>query len=161
MLATLVSIVGCSESPIALPRQSTPAALQSQRLAAAKAAIAPCVADVEACELAVLRGTSIEELSYLAARARASTLAFANTPDSRLLPQAASAIRRASRNYSDSCDAWRADVQAEQDALHRGLRIGPGAALLGPMRAERHYLLWVDGAVNLGRARMALKDGPP
>ena len=160
-LILVVFVGGCNESPIVLPHQKSAVALQSQRLAAAKSALASSMADVEACELAVLRGTSIDELSYLSARARASTSAFAKTADSRLLPQSTNAVRRASRCYSDSCDAWRADVQAEQDALHRGLRIGPGAVLLGPMRTERHHQLWVDGAVNLGKARMALKDGPP
>lgn len=152
---------GCTDAPIALPSQSSQAVQQAQRLAAAKNALAPAMADVEACELAVLRGTSVDELSHLAARARASTSAFAATEDSKLIPNSTQAVLLATRYYSDSCGTWRAELKAEQDAMHRGPLTHARAALLGPIRTERHYMMWVEGALSLGKARMALKDGPP
>lgn len=160
-LALSVLTGGCTDASIVLPSQSSPAVQQAQRLAAAKNALAPAMADVEACELAVLRGTSVDELSHLAGRARASTSAFAATANSKLIPNSTQAVLLAARYYSDSCGAWRAEIRAEQAAMHRGSPAGARAALLGPMRTERHYLMWVEGALSLGRARMALKDGPP
>lgn len=160
-LALSALIGGCTDAPIALPSQSSPAVQQAQRLAAAKNALAPAMADVEACELAVLRGTSVDELSHLAARARASTSAFAATENSKLIPNSTQAVLLASRYYSDSCGAWRAQIKADQAAMFRGMRSNGAVALLGPMRTERHYILWVEAALNLGKARTALKDGPP
>jgi hypothetical protein len=162
LFLTVLLMAGCSESTIVLPHQSSPAVQNAQRLAAAKNAFAPAMADVEACELAVLRGTSIEELSYLAARADASTAAFAASENARLLPQSTKALARAARYYTDSCIAWRKEVKAEQDAMHKGFATDAArAALLWPMRTQSHYMMWVNGALTLGRVRTLLKDGPP
>lgn len=160
-LALVVLVSGCSGGPVVVPYRSSPSALQTQQLAAAKNAIAPALADVEACELAVLRGTSIDELSYLAARARSSTSTFARTENSKLVPQSTKAVVLAARYYSDSCAAWRAEDEAAQDALHTGLSTGSGATRPGTMRTDRHYILWVEAARSLGGTRVALKDGPP
>jgi hypothetical protein len=160
-LAIIVLVSGCSEGRVALPYRSPQSIAQTRRIAAAKNAIAPAMADVEACELAVLRGTSIDELSYLAKRARSSTSAFARTQNSKLVPRSTRAIVLAARYYSDSCAAWRAEDNAAQDALHMGLNTGSWAARPGTTTTDRHYLLWVEAARCLGGTRMALKDGPP
>jgi hypothetical protein len=160
-LALVALMGGCSPARIVLPYRSPQSIVQTRRLVAAKNALAPAMADVEACEIAVLRGTSIDELSYLAKRARSSTSAFARTQNSKLVPESTKAVVLAARYYSDSCAAWRAEDNAAQDALHMGLNTGNASTRRATTRTDRHHILWVEAARSLGRTRMALKDGPP
>jgi hypothetical protein len=151
----LVSLTaGCSsgspsQQPVQKAQQQQPD-LRAQRLTQAKAAAASVLADVEVCEAAVLAGPSLDDLSTKAAHARYSTQVFARTENGRLLPKVSAAMALAAQEYFDSCTLWRADQVGEQAA-----HLSKADASEMP---HRHDDLWAKAGIDLGAARLALRD---
>lgn len=160
-LVTAVALTsGCTKGAVSLPYKSTRSSAQAQGLADAQIAVAPVFADVEACEQAVLRGASLPELTALSTKARDSALAFSRSAHSKYLPQTSNALLVAATYYARSCIVWRAEIKAGEEAWRSSWGRG-GTRVVDHMHTERFYVLWVEAALNLGKARTTLKDGPP
>lgn len=160
-LTVIAPLGGCT-----LPGQAKltdDAAAKAQRLKTAKAAAVSVLADVEACEAAVMAGPSLSDLTAKAARARHSTDAFSRSDSGRLLPRFASAISLAARDYQDCCVVWRVDEEAARAQWRRVLSTPwPVAGVSTELRDYRHPMryrtIWVKAGIDLGAARLALRE---
>lgn len=155
---------GCSGEnsvvPVLAPKQkpTQPSAADLQQLKDAKAAAAAVLADVEVCEAEVLSGPQLDDLAAKSALAHASVEAFSRTKNAKLIPAATAAIALADKRYADCCKAWRADDRAA-NALWNGRGPGTGKKSLDDCRhPERYEPLWRDAALDLGAARVALRE---
>jgi hypothetical protein len=168
VLASAALVGGCS-SPKPVQQKSVPdtgpSPADMQRLGAAKAAAATALADVEACESAVMAGASLDELTRKATRARDSVGAFARSENGRLLPKVTAAMTLAEQDYYNSCVVWRRDEEAAAAKAKKArASVKPGsssAQLLTAAQYKHPNLyedLWVQGGLDLGKARTALQD---
>jgi hypothetical protein len=128
------------------------------QLQAARTAVAPVFAQLDACEASVRSGGSLEELATLSRRARYSAVLFSQGPYSKVLPNVTSALLNSSADYGNACAVWRAQDNGTRVYWLDGTTSQPNLDKI--RRYNRYYVLWVGGAVNLGKARTALKDGP-
>jgi hypothetical protein len=161
VLATLTG--GCSgETPVALSparKAAGPSAADLQRLKEAKTAARAVLADVEACEKVVMvKQPSLDALSAASAHANASVQAFARTENARLIPAATAAIALAAKDYADCCAVWSADNAAAPILWKKAFMVGKTAPESSYRHPERYEALWVKGGLDLGKARLALRD---
>jgi hypothetical protein len=160
MLFAVLS-VGCSGvnlNKLVQDPNAAKAAEKAQQLAVAKAAAAKVMADLDACETAVMGGESLNDLSKRATKASQSAQAFSRSPNGKLLPQVASAMSLVAKEYVNSCLVWAADDKA---AAEFWLKYGPasGKTSLDECKHPQKYnAIWIQAGVDLGKARVALSD---
>jgi hypothetical protein len=161
VLATLTG--GCAgetpSAPSPLRKATGPSAADLQRLKEAKAAARAVLADVEACENVVMvKQPSLSALSAASAHAQASVQAFERTENARLIPTVTAAIALSAKDYADCCTAWRADNEAAPILWRKAFMAGKTSTEDSYRHPERYERLWVKGGIDLGKARLALRD---
>lgn len=164
VLALIASITGCSGCGSTQQANMTQqSVVKAQHLSAATAAAASVLADVEACETAVRADSSVDVVSQKVAHARTSVNAFSRSENGRLLPNFTSAIVLSEQEYLECVTVWRVDEKVAQanPAAATALQLGNGSlpADIAFYKVQmRHRVLWVDAALDLGRARLALRN---
>lgn len=160
-VAVVAMTAGCSGGVLPIPTNTPTAkpAAESQRMRAAKAAAARVLADLEACESAVVNGSLVNDLLLNSTRARSSALAFAQSEHAKVLPEFAKTALASAQDYYNSCLVWQADEKQAKAAWSTG--VATGQSDLNSFRhPERYRSLWVRAGTSLGAARALLKDGP-
>lgn len=163
-LLAVATTGGCAEKaaapvvPIQRPA-AQPSAVEKAQRDAAIAAAPPVLADVDACEAAVLHEAPVDTLTEVASRARKSTRAFAASDNGTALPEFTKSIVAAANAYYDSCTVWRKDEKAAIAALN-SMRTPEKTDLDSYRHPVLYQTMWLTGAEHLGEARAILKDNP-